>query len=206
MCRRIYELNGPIASALMIRKAIIVLLLIAATATLALGVTSYWRLWQWGSRDRFLEVQGRISYRSPRFFDDDGLAIPFQPGIEQRLDEPLTFHKLNIHCGIVRLGDITYVPRGNPQFDRTVGVGGLLRLTVSGIGLMRNRGVECHFAILLLVLLIYPAIAFVRGPLRRYRRRKRGLCGRCGYNLTGNVTGVCSECGAPIAAPVQAAP
>ncbi len=41
----------------------------------------------------------------------------------------------------------------------------------------------------------YPAIAFIRGPLRRYRRRRRGLCIRCGYNLEGNVSGVCPECG-----------
>ena len=41
----------------------------------------------------------------------------------------------------------------------------------------------------------YPTIALIRGPLRRWRRRKRGECVNCGYNLTGNVTGVCSECG-----------
>lgn len=44
----------------------------------------------------------------------------------------------------------------------------------------------------------YPSIAFIRGPLRRWRRRKRGECVNCGYNLTGNVTGVCSECGMKI--------
>ena len=31
---------------------------------------------------------------------------------------------------------------------------------------------------------------------RRRRREQRGLCVRCGYNLTGNVSGVCPECGA----------
>ncbi len=41
----------------------------------------------------------------------------------------------------------------------------------------------------------YPTIAFVRGPLRRYRRRKRGLCINCGYDLRGTTGGVCSECG-----------
>ena len=44
----------------------------------------------------------------------------------------------------------------------------------------------------------YPTIAFIRGPLRRWRRRKRGECVNCGYDLTGNVTGVCSECGVNI--------
>ena len=41
----------------------------------------------------------------------------------------------------------------------------------------------------------YPTLAFIRGPLRRWRRRRKGLCVRCGYNLEGNVSGVCSECG-----------
>ena len=41
----------------------------------------------------------------------------------------------------------------------------------------------------------YPTIAFIRGPLRRHRRRKLGQCLRCGYSLEGNVTGICSECG-----------
>ena len=41
----------------------------------------------------------------------------------------------------------------------------------------------------------YPAIAFIRGPLRRYRRHRKGLCVKCGYNLTGNTSGICPECG-----------
>lgn len=41
----------------------------------------------------------------------------------------------------------------------------------------------------------YPTIALIRGPLRRWRRGRRGLCVNCAYDLTGNVTGVCSECG-----------
>ena len=45
----------------------------------------------------------------------------------------------------------------------------------------------------------YPTIAFIRGPLRRWRRKKKGLCLKCGYDLTGNVTGVCSECGVKVA-------
>ncbi|MCH8148546.1 MAG: hypothetical protein IH987_11215 [Planctomycetes bacterium] len=42
---------------------------------------------------------------------------------------------------------------------------------------------------------IYPMFAFIRGPVRRWRRRRRSLCIRCGYNLEGNVSGVCPECG-----------
>ena len=43
----------------------------------------------------------------------------------------------------------------------------------------------------------YPAIALIRAPLRRRRRRRlKGLCLACGYDLTGNVSGRCPECGA----------
>jgi hypothetical protein len=44
----------------------------------------------------------------------------------------------------------------------------------------------------------YPTIAFIRGPVRRWRRRRRGWCLECGYDLTGNVSGVCPECGRAI--------
>ena len=33
---------------------------------------------------------------------------------------------------------------------------------------------------------------------RRDRRLDDGRCGKCGYDLTGNVSGVCPECGKPI--------
>jgi len=44
----------------------------------------------------------------------------------------------------------------------------------------------------------YPTIAFIRGPVRRWRRRRKGLCGRCGYNLTRNLSGMCPENGTEI--------
>lgn len=42
---------------------------------------------------------------------------------------------------------------------------------------------------------IIPSLAFWLPPARRYRRLKQGLCVNCGYNLTGNVSGTCLECG-----------
>jgi len=51
---------------------------------------------------------------------------------------------------------------------------------------------------LVAALIAYPTIAFIRGPLRRWRRRRKGRCLKCGYNLTGNVSGVCPECGTEV--------
>ena len=32
----------------------------------------------------------------------------------------------------------------------------------------------------------------------RQQRRAKGFCATCGYDLKGNVSGVCPECGAPV--------
>lgn len=47
-------------------------------------------------------------------------------------------------------------------------------------------------------LLAYPLFAFVTGPYRRFRRRRNGQCIHCGYDLAGNVSGVCPECGVKV--------
>ena len=39
------------------------------------------------------------------------------------------------------------------------------------------------------------AYPIVRGPVRRQWRRWRGACAECGYNLWGNRSGRCPECG-----------
>jgi hypothetical protein len=47
------------------------------------------------------------------------------------------------------------------------------------------------------LLAAWPSIALVRGVRRWRRQRKKGMCLKCGYNLTGNVSGTCPECGSP---------
>jgi hypothetical protein len=47
----------------------------------------------------------------------------------------------------------------------------------------------------------YPIYAFIRMATQSWwlrQRKKKGLCIKCGYNLTGNVSGICPECGEPI--------
>ena len=48
---------------------------------------------------------------------------------------------------------------------------------------------------LTLSLLIYPVAALITGPVRRHRRRRRGLCVRCAYDLRGLPEPRCPECG-----------
>ena len=50
--------------------------------------------------------------------------------------------------------------------------------------------------------LVFPAVAFalVMYDRRRIRRdwKESGACEACGYDLTGNTSGTCPECGAPV--------
>lgn len=43
-----------------------------------------------------------------------------------------------------------------------------------------------------------PFVWRVMWAIRREARRREGTCLHCGYNLTGNLSGVCPECGAAI--------
>jgi len=60
---------------------------------------------------------------------------------------------------------------------------------------------DWHIRIPLVILVplfaIYPTLVIHR-IARDRRRRKRGLCVACAYDLTGNTSGLCPECGAPI--------
>ena len=64
-----------------------------------------------------------------------------------------------------------------------------------GSGKIRQTFLIGPFWLVLLLTICYPAIWCIRVPLRRRRHRRLGRCVDCGYDLTGNVTGKCSECG-----------
>ena len=59
-----------------------------------------------------------------------------------------------------------------------------------------------------MVLVPLSALPALRGAMaiRSRRRKTAGLCAQCGYDLTGNVTGVCSECGTLLPEPDSLTP
>jgi len=60
-------------------------------------------------------------------------------------------------------------------------------------------GIPCWLAVAIFALL--PGFMIGQsavGGLRRRLRALRGRCSKCGYNLTGNASGVCPECGAKV--------
>lgn len=57
--------------------------------------------------------------------------------------------------------------------------------------------IELNYEPLIPVLIVLP-VAWLLLWNRSVLRQRSGRCRACGYNLTGNVSGVCPECGAPI--------
>ena len=62
--------------------------------------------------------------------------------------------------------------------------------------------VYCPSLIVIGCLAAYPVVVLIRRPARRRcYRREHSLCVTCGYDLTGNVSGVCPECGTKVEQP-----
>ncbi|UCC32456.1 MAG: hypothetical protein JSU86_09275 [Phycisphaerales bacterium] len=173
----------------MIRKAIIVVLALSAFGgggglwLAGLGIGTVWN-WEIGERHliNVLAYKGRllIEYEGRRLsrVSPDGLAGFYTP---------LSFGQPRYRS----LGPVDFW--NGPRlpvfdgFDQKTG-----RLT---IGISRTHRLQCSIWLFPALFAPYPTLAFIRGPVRRYRRRKLGLCVKCGYNLTGNLSGVCPECG-----------
>lgn len=183
----------------MIRKAVIVVLCLIALPSFAVSVISHRRpfetcigRWREDHHLRIVAEGGWLTFHSDvAVFDIRTTAPPpFEegpPGLSPGVKE---------HA--VRYPGLSYVemllPLGESRSEYNL-CGCRLTIGPEGRNTLQIRIVSVRLMPVSAILGIYPAIAFIRGPWRRHRRRRRGLCIRCGYNLEGNVSGVCSECG-----------
>ncbi len=79
----------------------------------------------------------------------------------------------------------------------------LYMMLFGSISIIPNHNAWVFVKVLLLDFAIIPlalAGAFVTSKRQRMHhfRREHQLCSKCGYDLTGNVSGVCPECGTPV--------
>jgi len=61
-----------------------------------------------------------------------------------------------------------------------------------------QTGIRCHASLVVGLIAVCTLFFGLYQPLKRYRRRRSGLCASCGYDLSGNVSGKCPECGTVI--------
>ncbi len=64
-----------------------------------------------------------------------------------------------------------------------------------GLFLTGTVSIRCHAILPFAVFASFPVLVLIRNAFRNHKRRKMGLCLACGYDLTGNVSGACPECG-----------
>lgn len=162
----------------MIRKSIIVLLTLAAVGTAVGWVASYFR---------FVQCDGLIDQK-------DSLGVVVRRGTI------LIDHARPAHFGIEPLPSFprcSYLPDdGRGQFETyQLWHFDFHRGTDRFHSPVDRIWVEFPLWIPAILFAAYPTIALIRGPLRRRRWRRKGLCVKCGYDLTGNESGVCPECG-----------
>ena len=180
----------------MIRKSIIILLTMASTTSCAVGLLA-----KLGQKDWVIYPFGPDSFTDMQHGDwDVGFGVRMLRNISlkhrfcYRRDHPLDKSKRTFSSI-----PLFFVGR---YYKLILPTKGYLNVPNTPPGnYVVSRSLDLHwYAMLAFGVLcgLYPSFVFVRGPLRRWWRRRKGLCIKCGYNLTGNESGVCPECGTEI--------
>ena len=65
----------------------------------------------------------------------------------------------------------------------------------TGVRIAYHALFSMHYSAVVIMLLAVPTARTVVRRLLASRRRRAGVCETCGYDLRGNVSGVCPECG-----------
>lgn len=168
----------------MIRKIAITVLMAAASWMSFLWIDSHIR----PSRHSLLEITQQLSMQSGNHWEVQWGMTVFGNG-QRRI-------------AVVIESQYTLSAGEKPKRLRPINIPGLSLANVGGVAdgpppiQIENTYVLSTPAWLVVVALwTYPIYCFIRGPLRRSRLRRRGLCVKCGYNLTGAPEPRCPECG-----------
>jgi hypothetical protein len=174
----------------MIRKAVIVVLTLGAAGIAVGWVLSYSK---WPGNWRFHCAALNLN----------GGHIPWT----ETYQEWWILHKANnkqlqqigLVNGVLSAMASYETPRNKAPSERSYDwFAGSLRVETSWFG-FTNRLVDIWLRVRLdvvfFVFAAYPVLAFIRGPLRRWRRHRKGLCLNCGYDLRGLTEPRCPECG-----------
>ena len=173
----------------MIRKGIVLVLVVSTLVLLALIL--HIRLTQSRNADFFVKLPTDGVWigetRTTVFVAwllDDRLRLEFYHSLDPNAVAKWVppFRDAQVHLAHLDVGEERLVTFIGPPFVAS-------GLRSGGRGVMFPLWAPC------LLLAVYPAIAFIRGPYRRHRRRKKGLCLTCSYNLADNIGGARLECG-----------
>ena len=194
----------------MIRKAVIVVLMLAAVGIVVIGRYSYSTILrkQLQLTDRnvvFIHVYGGVTRLF--WFRSEG-SISVTVHLESTLPDWVKVQGYStgmvewLICRTTSACDYRPLGIGSSRALRTPerffpAVSWSLRAYSVGPGCpeVRFTLVRTRSWILCLLFATYPTITFIRGLLRRRRRRRKGRCLNCNYDLTGTESGICPECG-----------
>ena len=178
----------------MIRKAIIVGMTLGATTAGLLYVVSFRSslINDWS----YYRPSVGVAYGVLQILPPRHPVITRYPATSEHVGFYTKSFRMAADGGLLPMPDLMQTPCSN--VFRVIAFGGY-HLGVSTCtvhpGILNRLSLHTPLVIPLILFASYPTFALIRGPLRRWRRKKRGLCLKCGYNLTGNTSGVCPECG-----------
>ena len=175
----------------MIRKTLLAISLVLLVGTVGLWVRSYWIPASLGYNNTIHAVSASVTVRGGHVWvqvlqwDPNALARSTQ-GVDRMWGARLSRLPQGFHWASVIWAMDSKTQRSKLMWWRERGP-------------YSRTAIRVHGAIVAGMCLA--ALLFIIGGGRvaaRIFRRRHNLCLKCGYDLTGNVSGRCSECGTPV--------
>jgi hypothetical protein len=172
--------------------AVLSLVLCVATTAVIWPLSCYYPMWwsssQPGRNDLMISRAGvfRVDHETqlPGDFSQGSWASIVPDGIHNYGPPSLRLERMTIMRWKVQAGE-----------SRIVVPSPASRMVVHGW----TWRLRCDYWLMSLLFAVLPAARlFLHHHRRHHRRLMAGLCRACSYDLTGNVSGVCPECGTPI--------